>query len=200
MASPSPWEECCQPILSWFCLRILSQELTQKVSFSMCIHDRVNHYPYVLDLFPWSNRDKCSVSPHPLLVTADHLVIVVKSTKSTAITRLIPMVFVITLGMFLGSPYSDIMSTRLPRKFQMDPDLYLLFHSSLNIPCETSFITMYHSILCWCYSTSQPFFHQFHYKNLFSAARNQSSWRGQIQLCWCNSPIYCLPMRFLENI
>ena len=40
----------------------------------MCILAMVDHHLYPLDLFLFSNP-KCSVSPHPLLGSSDHLAI-----------------------------------------------------------------------------------------------------------------------------
>ena len=50
-------------MLAYFVMILLSQHLTQIVSFSMRIPDGVDHDPYLLDLFLCSNPDKCSVSP-----------------------------------------------------------------------------------------------------------------------------------------
>ena len=61
-------------LLAYFVMILLSQDLTQKVSFPRCIPDRAHHNPYLLDLFLCSNLVKCSVSPHPSLGTSDHLV------------------------------------------------------------------------------------------------------------------------------
>jgi hypothetical protein len=65
----------------------LAQDLTQIVDFPTRIPDRVDHQPYLLDLFICSNPDSCTVASHPPLGRSDHIVVcvdvkfVVKSTN-----------------------------------------------------------------------------------------------------------------------
>ena len=65
----------------------LAQDLTQIVDFPTRIPDRVDHQPYLLDLFLCSNPDSCTVTSHPPLGRSDHIVVsvdvkfVVKSTN-----------------------------------------------------------------------------------------------------------------------
>ena len=63
------------------------QDLTQIVDSPICIPDRDDHQPYILDLFLSSNPDSCTVTSHPPLGKSDHMVVsidvkfVVKSTN-----------------------------------------------------------------------------------------------------------------------
>ena len=71
-----------KPINISFVMILSSQDHIQNFSFSMRIPHQVDHDPYLLDMFCCSNTDKCSVSPHPLLGTSNHLVISI-DIKST---------------------------------------------------------------------------------------------------------------------
>ena len=54
-------------LVAYFVMIFLSQDLSQKVSFSTHIPGRVDLDPYLLYIVLSSNTDKCSVSPHPPL-------------------------------------------------------------------------------------------------------------------------------------
>ena len=54
---------------------VLAQDLTQIVDFPTCIPDRVDHQPYLPDLFLCSNPDSCTVTSHPPLGRSDHIVV-----------------------------------------------------------------------------------------------------------------------------